>query len=65
MPLQQTTIENIVAKGEIAQNKQFLHLPQCLKLFAVIIPSFIEIFRFFANMLSKLSVADLLYVGKR
>ena len=46
MPLQQTAFENIVEKGEIAQSKQFLHLPQCFPLFALIIPSFIEIFGF-------------------
>ena len=43
-PLQQTTLENIVTKGEINQNEQFLPLPQCFQLIAVIIPSFIEIF---------------------
>ena len=32
MHLQQTTFENIVAKEEIAQNKQFLLMPQCFQL---------------------------------
>ena len=30
-PLQQTTFENIVTKEEIAQNEQFLLLPQCFQ----------------------------------
>ena len=60
--MQQTTFENNVAKGEIAQNDQFQHLPQCIQLFAV--PSFIEIFRFFAIKLSNSSAAGLLFVGK-
>ena len=29
---QQTTFENIVGKGEIARNEQFLFLPQCFQL---------------------------------
>ena len=37
MPLQQTTFENTVAKGEIAQNKQFIHLPKCFQLYSIII----------------------------
>ena len=36
------TIENIVIKGVIAQNEQFLHLPKCFQLFSVIVLSFIE-----------------------
>ena len=31
--LQQMTFENIMTKGEIAQNKQFFLLPQCFQLF--------------------------------
>ena len=37
--------ENSAAKGEIAQDEQFLHLPQCFQFVSVIIPSFIEIFQ--------------------
>ena len=32
MPLQQNTFENTVTKGEIAQNEQFLLLPQCFEI---------------------------------
>ena len=31
--LQQTTFENIMAKGEIAHDEQFLHFPQCFQLY--------------------------------
>ena len=44
-PLKQTIFAIIVAKGEMAQNKQFLHLPQCFHFFAVIIPSFKHTFK--------------------
>ena len=42
-PLQQPTFENIVTKDEIAQNKQFLLLPQCFQLFSIIKPLFMDI----------------------
>ena len=35
MPLQQTTFENSVAKGEIAQYEQFPLLPLCFQLWLV------------------------------
>ena len=55
-----------VTKVEIAQNKQFLHLPQCfqLRLFNNYKLLFMEIYYFFARMFWKSSAADLLYVGK-
>ena len=71
---------NIVAKEEIVRDEQFLLLPQCFKLYSIIIFSWIcrIIFQFvkhllqiyislhsFANILSKLSAADLLYVRNR
>ena len=64
MPLQQTTFENTVAKGEIAHNEQFLHLPQCFQLYLMMKLLCIEIFHIFVNMFLKSSAADLLYVGK-
>ena len=42
--MQQTTFEIIVAKGEIAQDEQFLHLPHCFQLYPKIIISLVEIF---------------------
>ena len=50
-----TILESIVA-----HNEQFLLLLQCSQLLFL----FTEIFSHFAKMLSKSSVADLLYVGE-
>ena len=36
--------ENIVRKGEIASNKQFLHFPQCFLLNQIIVSPFVHIF---------------------
>ena len=44
--------ENIVAKREMAHDEQFLNLPQCLQLYAVIIFSFLKIFHIIALMYS-------------
>ena len=63
MPLQQMTFENIVAKGEIVQNEHLLLFPSCFQLCAVIIPPFIENFNVCIYMFSKLSAADILYMG--
>ena len=56
--------ENIVAKGEIAHDQQFLLWPQSFQLYLIIKLSFMEIFQVFVTMFSKSSAADLLYVGK-
>ena len=48
MPLQQTTFENIVAKGEIAHDEQFLLLQQCFQFNAIFICLFLEISHMFA-----------------
>ena len=44
IPLQQTTFEIIVVNVDIAQNEQFLHLPQLFQLYSIMILSFIEIY---------------------
>ena len=62
--LQQTTLENIVTKGEIAHDEQFPLLPHCFQLYLIIKFSFMEIFHIFADMFSKSSAAELPYVGK-
>ena len=64
MHLQQATFENIVTKGEIAQNKQFLLLLHYFQLISENNPPFTEIFYVYDYMFSKASAADLLYVGK-
>ena len=51
---QQMTFQNIVAKGEIAHDEQFLLWPHTM----------MEIFQDFVTMFSMSSSADLSYVGK-
>ena len=41
---QQTAFENIVGKGEIARNKQFLFFPQCFLLNHIIVSPFVHFF---------------------
>ena len=41
---QQTAFENIVGKGEIACNKQFLLFPQCFQLNQIIVSPFVHVF---------------------
>ena len=41
---QQTAFENVVGKGEIARNKQFLLFPQCFLLSQINISPFVHIF---------------------
>ena len=44
MHQQLTAFENIVGKGEIARNEQFLLFPQCFQLNQVIVYPFVHIF---------------------
>ena len=41
---QQTAFENIVGKGEIAHDEQFLLFPQCFLLDEIIVTPFVHIF---------------------
>ena len=41
---QKKAIENIVGKGEIARNKQFLLFPQCFLFKQIILSTFVHIF---------------------
>ena len=41
---QQTVLENIEGKGEIARNEQFLLFPQCFLLNQIIVSPFVHIF---------------------
>ena len=41
---QQTAFENIVGKGEIARNEQFLLFPQCFQLNQITVSPFVHIF---------------------
>ena len=44
MHQQQTAFENIVGKGDIALQKQFLLFPQCFLLNLIIVSSFVHTF---------------------
>ena len=44
MHQQQTALENIVGKGKIARNKQFLLVPQYFLLNQIIVSPFVNIF---------------------
>ena len=44
MHQQQTAFENIVGKGEIARNEQFLLFPQCFLLSQTTVSPFVHIF---------------------
>ena len=44
MHQQQTAFENIVGKGEIARNEQFLLFPQCFQLYQITVSLFVHIF---------------------
>ena len=44
MHQQQTAFEDIVDKGEIAHNEQFLLFPQCFLLNQIIVSPFVHIF---------------------
>ena len=41
---QQTAFENVVGKGEIARNEQFLLFPQCFLLNQIIVSPFVHVF---------------------
>ena len=56
--------ENKVTKEEIAQNVQFLLLPQCFPLFVIGYPFNYEDFLCFDKIRSKSSAAELSYEGK-
>ena len=56
--------ENIVTKEEIAQNEQFLLLPQCFPIFVIGYPFNYRDFLSFDKICSKSSAAELSYEGK-
>ena len=56
--------ENIATKEEIAQNEQFLLLPQCFPLLVIGYPFNYRDFLFFDKIRLKSSAAELLYEGK-
>ena len=64
MHQQQTPFENIVRKGEIARNDQFLLLPQFFQLNQVTVSSFVHTFDIISLFAIKLEVPKLAYLVK-
>ena len=54
MHQQQTAFENIVGKGEIARNEQFLLFPQCFQLNQITVPPFVRIYDIISSFSVKL-----------
>ena len=62
--LQQTALENIVGKEEIARNEQFLLFPQCFLLNQIIVSPFVHIFDIISFLLLKWKNPKLAYEVK-
>ena len=61
---QRPAFENIVEKGEIARNKQFLIVPQCFLLKQIIVSPFVHIFAFISLFAAELEEPKILYKVK-
>ena len=64
MHQQQTAFENIVGKGEIARNKQFLLFPQCFLLNKIILYLFINICYIISSFAAELEQPKIGVSGK-
>ena len=64
MHQQKTAFENIVGKGEIARNEQFLLFPQCFLLNQIIVSSFVHSFDIISLIASELTSLKLAYQVK-
>ena len=56
MHQQQTAFENILGKGEIARNEQFLLFPQCFQLNQITVSPFVFIFNIISLFAMELEV---------
>ena len=65
MHQQQTVFENIVGKGEIARNEQFLLFPQCYPLNQIIVSPFIHSFDIISLFAAELEEPKIGISGKR
>ena len=65
MQQQQTAFENIVGKGEIACNEQFLLFPQCFLLNQIIVSAFVHIFDIISSFAAELEKPKIGISGKR
>ena len=61
---QQTSFENIVGKGGIAHNKQFLLFPQCFLLNQIIVSPFVHIFDIISLFAAKFKEPKISIPGK-
>ena len=61
---QQTAFENIVRKGEITHNEQFLLFPQCFLLKQIIVSSFVHIFAIISLFGAELEKPKICISGK-
>ena len=61
---QQTALENIMGKGEIARNEQFLLFPQCFLLNQVFVSPFVHIFDIISLFAAKLEKPKISISGK-
>ena len=64
MHQQQTAFENIVGKGEIARNEQFLLFPQCFLLNQIILSPFVYIFAIISLFAAELEQSKIGISGK-
>ena len=61
---QQTAFENIVGKGEIARNEQFLLFPQCFLLNQIIVSPFVHIFDIISLFAAEFEDSEIHISGK-
>ena len=62
---QQTAFENIVGKGEIALNEQFLLFPQCFLLSQILVSPFVHIFDLISLFTTELEKPKIGISGER
>ena len=61
---QQTAFENIVEKGEIAHNEQFLIFPQCFLLSNIIVSPLVHIFHIISSFAAEFEEPKIGELGK-
>ena len=61
---QQTAFENIVGKGDIARNEQFLLFPQCFQLSQIVVSPFVNIFDLISSFAAELEEPKIGISGK-
>ena len=64
MHQQHTAYKNIVGKGEIARNLQFLLFPQCFLLNQITVSSFVHIFETISLFVAEMEEPKLAYQVK-